>query len=587
MDIKIVQELFLLIQKTIESMQPVIWHIRRQNYFGAMTSHSKLLKNVTETAELLLPNIETLGLDQNDQSVVSTEHLLYIIGELNKAQKDNDYILLADLYELMMLPMLCGVQGHLMQISGGFVCDDSKYTRTMERMKNEASLNEAYDILKEIDPVEYIHSSGLIIEPIASGHAVIAVNIPVMQEQDKKYYIHSNSDVFREALLLASYWYDEQIEEYIIYGLGLGYHIQALADMSAYTKIKVYESNAGIICSAAAFGILLELMERENIEIIFDNNFSKLNKILRKPAEHSLFLVHSPSLHIVNEIQQREAMEAYGMQYHSMKVQKKYLDGNFKRNIKLYDALADTLHDKLQGKDIYLIAAGPSLDKNVHQLKAIIENTGLRKISVIIAVGTVFGKLLQLGIIPDYIVASDAKPGTYNQIKGLEGEIVPLIGLSTLYYEFFQNYKGKKYIVFQEGYAPAENKAKNLESRVFETGGSVITTAFDVALKLGCRRLILLGVDFAYTNGELHASGTHRSLTVIEENMIYIKDIYGNHIATGKNLNIYRKWIEKKITEYGKGRVIDATEGGAYIEGTKVKSLQEVIEEVSRGVNDE
>ena len=58
-----------------------------------------------------------------------------------------------------------------------------------------------------------------------------------------------------------------------------------------------------------------------------------------------------------------------------------------------------------------------------------------------------------------------------------------------------------------------------------------------------------------------------------------MKDIYGHDIPTAKNLNLYRKWIEQRIqkTDAMETEFIDATEGGARIEGTKIRELHEVI----------
>jgi hypothetical protein len=56
------------------------------------------------------------------------------------------------------------------------------------------------------------------------------------------------------------------------------------------------------------------------------------------------------------------------------------------------------------------------------------------------------------------------------------------------------------------------------------------------------------------------------------------KDIYGNIVQTGKNLDIYREWIERRIKEVQGVEFIDATEGGALILGTKIMSLKDTIE---------
>lgn len=57
-----------------------------------------------------------------------------------------------------------------------------------------------------------------------------------------------------------------------------------------------------------------------------------------------------------------------------------------------------------------------------------------------------------------------------------------------------------------------------------------------------------------------------------------VQDIYGTMVPTGKNLDIYRKAIEKKIEKTKGVRFIDVTEGGAEIRGTERLPLAEVAD---------
>ena len=58
-----------------------------------------------------------------------------------------------------------------------------------------------------------------------------------------------------------------------------------------------------------------------------------------------------------------------------------------------------------------------------------------------------------------------------------------------------------------------------------------------------------------------------------------VKDIYGCDIPTAKNLHLYQKWIERRIQKEDAAGIefIDATQGGARIEGTEIEDLDKVI----------
>ena len=155
---------------------------------------------------------------------------------------------------------------------------------------------------------------------------------------------------------------------------------------------------------------------------------------------------------------------------------------------------------------MYIVAAGPSLDLNFKRLKEV-KNKG-----IILATGTVFRKLISADIIPDYLIVTDANARVYKQIAGYEDYDIPMLFLSTAYYGFASNYKGKKYIICQKDYRKAEELASQLDLHCFLTGGSVSTTALDIGITFKCRRIIFLGLDLAYTNNYvmpvIHPEGT-------------------------------------------------------------------------------
>ena len=124
---------------------------------------------------------------------------------------------------------------------------------------------------------------------------------------------------------------------------------------------------------------------------------------------------------------------------------------------------------------------------------------------------------MQEGIRPDAIIITDPQPHMYKQIEGLDTENIPLILLSTASASVINAYKGDLYVAYQKGYQPAEEMAESLNAETFETGGSVTTTALDIALKFGAENIIFVGVDLAYTDGSSHAKGVGRKITSRED----------------------------------------------------------------------
>lgn len=163
------------------------------------------------------------------------------------------------------------------------------------------------------------------------------------------------------------------------------------------------------------------------------------------------------------------------------------------------------------------------------------------------------------------------------QVTGLEDNPAKMILLSTVYKGFANIYKNTKYITFQKDFDLAEEYCKEKGYHLYQTGGSVSTTALDIGITLGVKRIIFLGLDLAFTNNYVHAEGTLSRELSGTDNLRQVKDINGELIYTSKSLDYYRRWIEKRIKSMKGVEIIDATEGGAMIDGMSVKKLSEVI----------
>ena len=66
--------------------------------------------------------------------------------------------------------------------------------------------------------------------------------------------------------------------------------------------------------------------------------------------------------------------------------------------------------------------------------------------------------------------------------------------------------------------------------------------------------------------------------TSSENNYIEVESIDGGKVKTIYNLKMYLEWFEDQIQKYPNINVIDATEGGALIHGSKVMPLQQAIQ---------
>ena len=152
-------------------------------------------------------------------------------------------------------------------------------------------------------------------------------------------------------------------------------------------------------------------------------------------------------------------------------------------------------------------------------------------------------------------------------------------------YELYVLHQGKRFYFAETesymSYIYNEGTGGRLYST--ETGGSVANNAFSLINILGFKKIILVGQDLAYTGKKFHTTDAYgeSDKNVLEDYNKYfeVEDIYGGKVYTESNMDLYRKWFESQIIRYPRLRVIDATEGGAKIEGSEIMTLKEAIEQ--------
>lgn len=557
----IYKDIFEINKEIINTINKMIFYFRAQNYDRALRGATSIIDKFNQFINHMVGFIESnpnanLAFDQNI--------FLQTLQELLDVQEKRDYILLADLYEIKMLPILVQLQESI--IYAEEATDDYELYKNNINILSHSNHDLAICIGQMTDLRKTL-KKGYYIEPTSSGDMTLAV----AGDDEKKYY-HSNINVGLEAFIMANSWYSVDKTSYIIYGLGLGYHIKELHKLDEYIEIEVYESDINVIQLACAYTDNIDLFENPQIKLIYDPEFTHLFERINKMSNDTDFFMHYPSIKNIRNSLIKDQLEDYFLQQSSVKNQLHLLHGNFGKNIKNYNGLVDELREEFEGKDLYIVAAGPSLDLNYDKLKE------LKGKGIILATGTVFRKLINANIMPDYLIVTDANARVYRQIAGYEDYNVPMLFLSTAYYGFASNYKGKKYMICQKDYKKAEELALQQDAHCFLTGGSVSTTALDIGITFNCRRIIFLGLDLAYTDNHAHARDTSRRDIVINKDLISVEDIHGDLIYTNRGLNIFRQWIEDRIKGIDHIEFIDASEGGARIKGMSVVKLEKLIE---------
>lgn len=226
-----------------------------------------------------------------------------------------------------------------------------------------------------------------------------------------------------------------------------------------------------------------------------------------------------------------------------------------------------------QNMPCIVVAAGPSLEKNVDILKQ------AKGKALIICVDTALNFLIKRGIIPDMTCTIDPQKGTTYftrpELKEIpiavssDSDYRSLMAIGNIEPIYFSTTNG----FFQKLY---KERGKNIE--YFDGGGSVGTVCFHLGVRLGFKTIILIGQDLAFTNRKAHAGMGKATEKDLAYNMLMVDGYYGDKVLTRADFKHYIDWYNMRIPQLEDIHVINATEGGAKLNGAEQMSLQEAID---------
>ncbi|MDO5154445.1 MAG: DUF115 domain-containing protein [Eubacteriales bacterium] len=570
------QRLIKEIANCITNCNRTTQYLRQQNYhagLGSLNDSVSQFMNVMKLVGEETDVLAELGFQLMEDEVVG------MLQGLMQAQEQEDYVLVSDLLELQIKPFLLQLQEILLSGTDAFMLEDEEcYARNIAgiRARNDKLAERIEGYLQNTNRVDgnEFCSDNYVIEPTSSGHHTLLV-----QDERGQRYFHSNVNPITEAEIFARQYYSQEFSHYVVYGFGLGYHIQAMLEIDDGLYIDIVESDIQVIGIACKIMDLEWFYSNPRIKLFYDPEHKQLGNLL---GEDKSLVIHYPSMkHIENE-KLRMQLEKYFISDSGKRNFAIQFDNNFRDNLQNCDGYVDELEEAFRGKNAVIVAAGPSLDKNVEMLRKRPDNT------VVVAVGTVFRKLIEMGIRPDCVVVLDAQPHLYKQVEGLEKQEIPLLCGATACKKIAERYEGKKYLVCQKGYPKAEEYANARGYKTYETGGSVSTIAMDICIQMGCKSIAFIGLDLAFTGGVSHASSTaDQHVASKEESNVIIQSVDGGKVAASRLFVMYREWIERRVARLEKTiPVYDATEGGAAKKGFIVMSLKELFVEWKKEQNE-
>ncbi|MEK9628443.1 MAG: 6-hydroxymethylpterin diphosphokinase MptE-like protein [Nitrospinota bacterium] len=442
--------------------------------------------------------------------------------------------------------------------------------------------------------------SGFEISPSNIG----APTLSYTKGDKSKIYLLSKYDPLREAKRFIESLNVNHCTNFVVLGMGLGYQIEKLIDsVPEHSKIFVIESNRSMARLAMESNDLVKILNYSGLTLIFPENRKEIISCLE--AEKYNFclngyqLIHQNSLTEVDRIEygkiQKELksfFQATNIELKTQAVKSKQFYKNISQNFKnlISSPGINHLNNLFQNVPAIICSAGPSLDKNIHYLKAKRDNY------LLISVATALNCLIKNNIYPDFVLAVDPHevsthffvPGNHlRDIRLVYDPVIPP-GIP----EFFKN---KSFT-----YDSSINLARWFQKQSGGNGSlgnvmSVAHAAHQLSISLGCSPIIFIGQDLSFENKRLHSKNTYfhqrrenkierfNTMDILDglkfkkysDHILERMDIFNNSIKTTVAMDTYSQMFSADIRNPSK--TFNSTEGGLGIKGVGNHLLREII----------
>ncbi|WP_238916574.1 6-hydroxymethylpterin diphosphokinase MptE-like protein [Clostridium sp. YIM B02555] len=414
------------------------------------------------------------------------------------------------------------------------------------------------------------------------GYKILRVKI-----EDKKVYLGSKYNQRREIhKFLSSLDEPTEKDNYIIFGLSFGEHIEELLKAT-------YESSNILIIEFNEE--LKEYCKRDlKIKKIFENSrvklFDKVDDIkeffglyineanvdqLQTLTYANYFKLNKMNFMDTYSIIREELMSVILMRNTGI-ISGELSFNNFMSNLK-YIGKATTvnkLRGKCKNKPAIIVSAGPSLSKNIDNLKGV-------KNALILSGGRTLRPLMDKKIMPSCVGIVDPGEVSYKVVEEYIDKIkCPLVFNDQVHPKIIERHNENNFITRINAFL---DDIWEEPPYILSGGGSIAHSLTALALYMGCNPIVFIGQDLAYTGDRGHdvSAGNKWSELTFDEykrsDDIYIEDIEGKPVRTSLLLNDYKKSMEEIISKWPEVEFINATEGGANIKGTKIEKLSEVL----------
>lgn len=381
----------------------------------------------------------------------------------------------------------------------------------------------------------------------------------------------------------------EELNIIFVYGFGQGLGIADLLEMYPDRWLFIYEEDEQSFLNSMEKYDFRELINHPNIQWVSvgENQLNMLFYLVCSYMQQEMAFValrHYLDHHydVLKEVQDK--FKEYNLVFQSNKSTQEHFQQRWIEN-SLYqiDGMLSTppierFIDRLPDSTAIVTGSGPSLQKDIEWLKKI------KPHALIIAAGSSVQALVKNGITPHMVVLMDGGEINNKVFQNPETLQPPLLFTSSAYYEISnQKQDNKLFAIMRNDQISQYYMGLEQEQLVISSTPTVTGTAMQVAIRLGARRIIMMGQDLSFPNDQFYAEGVlHSDADIIESSIrnapYEVLNVHGGHNRTNSSFLFMKNALEELVAAFSEVEFINSTRDGAAIEGANWKPIEEVYD---------
>ncbi len=249
----------------------------------------------------------------------------------------------------------------------------------------------------------------------------------------------------------------------------------------------------------------------------------------------------------------------------------------------------ERLEGLFSGIPAIVLAAGPSLDDILPRLGEI------RRRALVICVDTALRSVLRMGLEPDFLVVADPQYWNWRHIAGLGSRSAFVVSDATTWPAALR--RPGRGLFLGGSLFPLGKRIESFAGRrgMLGAGGSVSTSAWDLARLCGASPIWMAGLDLGFPGGATHAraslfeqralaSGrrlapaeTAQARALIGSECFEARSAEGGKLRSDRRMELYAWWFESRLARPASPPTYSLSPRGLAVPGMPVRAVDDLL----------